>query len=73
MYRLPQIIFLLGLTFSFQAQSPHGIDFKMCWGACHTADSWEIPANAWNFEEAEKSKFSKTTGWVIRADTLRCN
>ena len=67
------IILLLGLSFILQAQSPHGADFKMNCSACHTSDSWEIPANAWDFRNPEKPNVSKTTGWVIKTDSLRFN
>lgn len=38
------------MAFSLFAQSPHGETFKMDCAACHTSDSWEIPATAWNFD-----------------------
>lgn len=73
MYRLPQIIFLLGLSFYLQAQSPHVSFFKMDCGAPVMQLIWGIPADAWNFEETEKPDFSKATDWVIGADSLRFN
>ena len=39
-----QIILLLGLMILFQAQSPHGPDFKVSCGDCHSSFTWEIEA-----------------------------
>lgn len=51
MYRLSSIIVFLGLVFCLQAQNPHGEEFKMNCAACHSSDSWEIPMEAWNFDD----------------------
>lgn len=50
MRRLPSIIVLLSTALGLLAQSPHGEAFKMDCIACHTSDSWEIPAATWNFD-----------------------
>lgn len=37
----------LFFAFNLIAQSPHGEQFEMNCAACHTSESWEIPADAW--------------------------
>ena len=73
MHKLAVIAFIFGLTVTLQGQSPHGEDFKMNCGACHTADSWEIPADSWNFEKPSEPVISKTTGWRLASDSSRFN
>ncbi len=67
------LLLLLGLTVNLYAQSPHGPDFKVNCAACHNSESWDIPAEAWDFEEEPKLKRSEMTGMVIDADTLKFN
>lgn len=47
MYRLLSIILLLAVFDSILAQSPHGEQFIVNCGDCHTAESWEIPSRHW--------------------------
>lgn len=56
MYRLSSIIILLGLYSSLLGQSPHGESFRVNCADCHTADSWDIPAEHWTFREASLVK-----------------
>ena len=55
------------------AQSPHGEDFKMNCASCHSNDSWEIPLDAWNFDQAFANKKYQAPTVNAIADSLRFN
>jgi len=71
MYRLSSIIVLLGMTCSLLAQSPHGKDFKMNCAACHSSDSWDIPLEAWDFDQTRSPKIDLSNQFP--SDSIRFN
>ncbi len=73
MYRLSSIIICLGMAFGLWAQSPHGEEFKMNCAACHTSDSWEIPAEFWNFDEPIGPKELLSSSSTLPPDSIRFN
>ena len=68
MRSLPFIIILSLLIANLSAQNPHGEELKMDCSACHTSESWDIPADAWHFEKDSKIELSRTTNLPLNAD-----
>ena len=67
------IILLTGLTFNLFSQSPHGPELRMNCAACHTADSWDIPADLWDFKATGNMLAPVGTAEGTASDTGRFN
>jgi hypothetical protein len=60
MYRLSITLLLLSLSHLLVAQSPHGQSLQLDCAACHTASSWDIPAEFWAQGKAAKPSETET-------------
>ncbi|MEZ4956646.1 MAG: hypothetical protein R2825_24025 [Saprospiraceae bacterium] len=47
MNKIPLLVFIVGIAVQAYSQNPHDADLRINCAACHSPDSWEIPASAW--------------------------
>ena len=71
MYRLSSIVILLFSFFQLAAQSPHGTELSIDCAKCHTADSWEMSAEHFQFDH-DSTRF-ELQGQHIFVDCKSCH